>query len=131
MSVTTNDHHCWIVTLADGSPTGFEDSEPHYASEDEARKFAKDITYPNDPPPIVKRLDHLCSSATTVCGYRYDEDDEGVQHWPDGAEAFQAWLVENAEYRLGAEGELLCPAVHDCNECDAIVLRQHEAGLIA
>ncbi len=128
MSVITNEHPCWVVTNADGSPVGFEDSEPHFDTEAEARKALPDFAREDEPAPVMKQLDHLCSSATTACGYRYDEDDEGVQHWPDGAEAFQAWLIEHADYRLGANGELLCPAEHGCDECDATVLRQYEAG---
>lgn len=127
MGVVTNPKSCWIVSNADGTPTGFEDSEPHYDGEDDARKVAKDIHSLGDPAPVVKQLDHLCSEATTACGYRYDEDDEGVQHWPDGAQEFQDWLTTHADYRLGADGDLLCPADRGCDECDATVLRQYEA----
>lgn len=131
MGIVTSTHPCWIVTNADGSPTGFEDSEEHYNSEDEARKAAANLAYANELPPVVKQLDHLCSEATTACGYRYDEDDEGVQHWPDGAQEFQGWLTRHADYRLDAEGDLLCPAERGCDECDAIALRQYEAGEVA
>jgi len=127
-AITVNAEPCWIVTHADGSPSGYEDEEPHYATEDEARKAAADITYADDPVPVVKRLDNLCPSATAACGYRYDEDGEGVQHWPDTAEAFRVYLTGTADWREGSGGSLLCPAEHGCEECDAALLRQYETG---
>ncbi|MEU4558571.1 hypothetical protein AB0F72_09275 [Actinoplanes sp. NPDC023936] len=119
-AITTRTEPCWIVTLADGSPSGFEDSEPHYDNQGEAEKAATAITHADELPPIVKRLDGLCSSATTACGYRYDEDDEGIQHWPDSAEEFRKFLVFTMEYRSGERGDLLCPADRGCDECDAL-----------
>jgi hypothetical protein len=129
MSITTNTNPCWIVTKADGSPAGFEDSEPHFDTEAEACEAQATLTEEGEPPLVVKQLDNLCSEAVTACGYRYDEDDEGFQHWPDSAQEFQDWLT-NLGYRLDAGGELLCPVDHGCEECDAIVLRQYEAGLV-
>lgn len=120
MGVTTAERPCWIVTHPDGSPTGFEDDEPHYATEAEARKFADDVTAAINPPLIVKKLDNPCSAAVTVCGYVYDQDEEGEQHWPDGAQAFQDWLTTHAGYRLSSGGELLCPLDHGCDECNAL-----------
>jgi hypothetical protein len=119
-AITVTAEPCWIVTQADGSPTGFEDSEPHYASDSEARKVAYDLTCAGDPEPIVKQLDSPCASATAACGYRYDEDDEGEQHWPDSAEEFRTYLVGTADYRPGPNGSLLCPADRGCEECDAL-----------
>lgn len=129
MTVTVNTEPCWIVTDADGSPTGFEDSEPHYATEDEANKVALDITSPGDPAPVVKVLDHLCASATAACGYTYDEDDEGVQHWPDSADAFREYLTGTADWRTGTGETLLCPVAHRCDECDAIAIQPLDAEL--
>ena len=119
-AITVNAEPCWIVTNADGSPTGFEDSEPHYGTEEEARRVAQDLTSVGDPAPIVKRLDGVCASATMACGYRYDEDDEGIQHWPDTAEEFRRFLTVTMEYRTGARGALLCPADQGCEDCDGL-----------
>jgi hypothetical protein len=119
MPVTTATECCWIVVNADGSPVD-DDCESHHTTEAEAIKEAANLRYVGESAPVVKQLDHLCSSAVTVCGYVYDEDDEGAQHWPDRAEAFQDWLVKHADYRIGENGELLCPLNHGCDECNAV-----------
>jgi len=118
MGITTSDSPCWTVAWPDGRPYS-EDFEAHHDTEEEAAKSV-DHLLDDEPRPIPKQLDHLCSTATTVCGYEYDRDDEGVQHWPDGADAFRDWLVKHAGYRLGEHGELLCPLDHGCDECNAV-----------
>ncbi len=126
-AITTLPESCWIVTTADGEPTGFEDSEPHYPTEAEAQEAAASITTPGDPAPIVTRLDSPCTSATMACGYRYDEDDEGIQHSPDTADEFHKFLVYTMEYRTAPDGDLLCPHDRGCDECDEFAARLEAA----
>lgn len=103
---------CWILTY----PRERE-FEPHHDTEAQAIKEAEGDD--DDNRGVPKRLDHVCSVATTVCGYRYDEDgDYGIQHWPD-PDDLKTHLL-GLGYQFTGDGSLLCPAENDCDECDAL-----------
>lgn len=110
--IVTLDHPCWILTY----PRERE-FELHHDTEAQALKDAAEDD--DDNRGIPKRLDHVCSVATTVCGYQYDEDgDYGTQHWPDPGDLKTHLVALN--YRFTGDGSLLCPAENDCDECDAL-----------
>lgn len=117
-AIVTRTEPCWTLIHADGRPAGFEDSEPHFDSEADALKAAPAYGDVDMPDPTAKVLDGLCSTATLACGYRYDEDDEGVEHWTS-PDLLRDHLL-NDGYRPGADGAIRCPASHDCDECDAL-----------
>ncbi|GAA0583171.1 hypothetical protein GCM10010172_80260 [Paractinoplanes ferrugineus] len=109
--ITVNDHVCWVLTY----PSGPSEFEPHYDTEDKALKAAAEDD--NDNRGTPKRLDQPCATATSACGYSYDED-EFVEHWPDAGELKQH--LRGLDYRFLGDGTLLCPAGVDCDECDAL-----------
>lgn len=117
-AITTRTEPCWTLIHADGRPAGFEDSEPHFDSKADALKAAPTYGDVDIPDPTPKVLAGLCSTATLACGYCYDENGEGVEHW-DSADQLRTHLL-NEGYRPGENGSLRCPAGHDCDECDGL-----------
>lgn len=65
------DTPCWTITLADGTPAGFEESEDHYESEAEAREAAPRYQPEGEPPVQVIQLGTCCWVADLICGERY------------------------------------------------------------
>jgi hypothetical protein len=116
-AITVRATPCWTLVHADGRPAGFEDSKPHFDTEADALKAAPGYGDVDIPAPTAKSLAGLCATATTVCGYTYDEDGEGVEHWPDAA-ALRRHLTA-AGWRFAPGGEMRCPAGHGCVDCDA------------
>ena len=118
-AITTRTEHCWVVVKADGRPVGYEDSEPHFDSEADAIEALPGFAVEGDPAPVVKRLDALCSSAVAACGYVYDEEGEGVEHWPS-AEDLHAHLL-TLDWRDLPDGQMHCSADPGvCDECDVL-----------
>jgi hypothetical protein len=74
------DGPCWVLRLPNGEEAdlgAWEDT--HYSSEEEAAEAVKEMCdgYAGLSPV---RLPEQCWTATAACGYRYDEDAEGVEH---------------------------------------------------
>lgn len=76
---------CWTILLDDGTPAGFEECEPHYLSEEEARKAAPDYQREDEPPVKVVQMETRCWTATLLCGteYVYDRGDTDSNHFAD------------------------------------------------
>ncbi len=80
------DHPCWTIMLADGRAAGFEESEPHFLTEEEAGKAVPDYQREDEPPVQVTQLNTHCWVATLLCGEQYvDETDEPAMHFADEA----------------------------------------------
>jgi hypothetical protein len=115
-AITTRIEPCWTLVHADGSPVS--DIVPHYDTEADAVKAAGTFLLDPDQTLSPKLLDGLCSTAVLACGYRYDESNECVEHWPS-ADQLRDHLLKLG-YRLGPDGSLRCPADMGCDECDAM-----------
>ena len=88
------DTACWVLTNSDGEDLD-QDGVPHFASEQKAAEYAArpgDYVLPDVSPGFKPRqLDHLCVTvACSGCGYVYDEDEDGIAHFDDRAEAEKA-----------------------------------------
>lgn len=111
MPIERNHNACWVVQLVNGKPADLE-RETHFPSRElvvsELGKFASLLDA--EPADLaVTRLEEPCWLAVSVCGYVYAEDDDGIEHFQDQAEARQH--LESAEYRLGQDGSVRCPII--------------------
>lgn len=117
-AIITNADPCWTLVRPDGS--NVSDFEPHFDTEAQAAEAAKRYLTDGEPTPKPDRLAGPCSIATAACGYVYDEDGEGQEHWAS-AEELHAHLL-TAEWRDLPGGEMHCSAdPGECDECDALV----------
>lgn len=97
---------CWEL-VDDNGRTAPEAG--HFQTEAAATNAAEDW---HDPVNTSLRP-NACWTATAVCGYRYDEEDEGTVHFATRDEA--AMVVLGNDWRVRG-GVLLCPDEH-CEEC--------------
>jgi hypothetical protein len=98
---------CWVVVKADGTdPDDDGYSSPHLRTEADIRHFLSGLGEHPMSQCVPKLLDQPCVTVECACGYRYDEDDEGVIHFEDQAQADEAvkgngWTV--------VDGQPACP----------------------
>ncbi|MEU4224337.1 hypothetical protein AB0F17_08590 [Nonomuraea sp. NPDC026600] len=82
------DTTCWVLTNSDGEDLD-QDGIPHFPSEKHAEEEAAKIE--GDEVFKPRQLDHPCVIvACSCCEYIYDEDEDGVCHFDNLAEAEQA-----------------------------------------
>lgn len=115
--LTSGDEPCWIVVHPDGRPAielFFEENLLHFDTADEATKFITNARYADDPEPDVRphQLAEPCWTAVAACGYRFDEEDEGVTHFESRSQAAETvlrcdWRVRDGVLRCGDD---LCEA---------------------
>jgi len=101
---------CWTILTHDGRPAGFEESEPHFLSEAEARNNVKDYQREDEPPVKVAQLDRCCWTAVLLCGTQFVDEsgDFPGDHFLDEADTIAA---------LGEEGLFAVePGVFTCND---------------
>jgi 5'-deoxynucleotidase YfbR-like HD superfamily hydrolase len=123
------DHPCWTIMLDDGRPAGFEESEPHFLTEEDARR-AKPEFQPGDEPPVyVAQLDTHCWVAHLFCGEQYvDDTDEAACHFAD-EDVLLTSIGERGLFCV-EPGVFACDDV-DCEKCRPYViprLHQHLAA---
>lgn len=117
-AITTYTEPCWTFVRPDDDNAS--EFEPHFATEVQALEAVKYYTVEGKPPWTPKRLSGRCSIATAACGYVYDEDGEGQEHWPS-AEELHAHLL-TADWRDLPGGEMHCSAdPGECEDCDALL----------
>lgn len=114
-AIETRTEHCWTLVRANGE--NVTEFQPHFDSEAKALEAASAYTDAGVLPTPL-RLDALCSVATAVCGYVYDEEAEGQEHWKS-AEELRAHLL-TVDWRDLPDGQMHCSAdPGECDECDA------------
>lgn len=76
---------CWTILLPDGTPAGFEESEPHFLTEVEAHENVNNYQGEDAPPVHVVQLETCCWTAVLLCGteYVYDRGDFDSTHFAD------------------------------------------------
>lgn len=115
-AITTYTEPCWTLVRPDGGDVS--EFEPHFDTETQATEAASRYTDAG-VVPLPKRLDQLCSVATAVCGYVYDEEGEGQEHWAS-AEELHAHLL-TVDWRDLPDGQMHCSAdPGGCDECDEV-----------
>lgn len=113
-AITTYTEPCWTLVLPDGE--NVSEFEPHFDTEAQAIGAANRYTDAGIRP-TPQRLDGLCSVATAACGYVYDEDGEGQEHW-SSPEELHAHLL-TVDWRDLPAGQMHCSADPGaCDECD-------------
>ncbi|MFI5934759.1 hypothetical protein [Actinoplanes sp. NPDC051494] len=119
-AISTYPEPCWTLVRADGRPVGPDDAEPHFDTEAQALAAVASWHDEDRPDPTPKRLTGLCSIATAACGYIYDEDDNGQQHWQDAQELHAHLLT--VDWSDLPNGEMRCSADSGaCEECDGLI----------
>lgn len=105
------DYRCFYLTYPSGqvfTATGFEDGEIRcFGSRDRALEFAHQGVNERLGIPLVMQRENPC--LTLVCGgcdYVWDEDDDGIVHFDDRADALAfaaevGWLVLAGEPLCG------------------------------
>lgn len=93
---------CWVLpSLGRWDERHFDTREAAYA----------DLANLDDPDHGRDRLlvqrDTPCLIATTVCGYPYDRDGEGIEHLPTLEDAIAT--LRDAGFRAGPGRALYCP----------------------
>lgn len=117
-AVITNTEPCWTLVRPDG--TNVSEFEPHFDTEAQAAEAALRYRTGIVLDEVPQRLNGPCSIATAACGYVYDQDGEGQEHWAS-AEELHAHLLTAGWRDLPGE-EMHChsdPGV--CEECDALI----------
>ena len=104
------EHPCWTITLANGTPAGFEESEDHYETEAEAREAAPGYQGEDGPAVKVVQLETTCWVAELLCGKRfiYERGEEPTGHFADEINALTS-IEEEALF-------LVEPGVFACND---------------
>lgn len=89
MTTTTSAEPCWTLVMPDGSePEDDGYGIPHFDTEADARKYLADVGENPIGQCIPQRLAAPCVELECVrCGYRFDEDDEGVACWESREQA--------------------------------------------
>lgn len=110
--ITATETRCWIAVDADGKPAWHGEHETHTATREQA---LEDITrnYGGRTDLAPAQLDRPCFVAVAACGSVYDEDGEGIEHWPSAEEL--ADLLRSIDYTIGADGTVRCPDFCDCD----------------
>ncbi len=110
--ITATTAHCWIAVGADGRPVWRGEHETHTATRKEA---VDDIArhYPDRPDAAPKQMDRPCWIAVCECGSVYDEDGEGIEHWPNAEELTH--LLRSIDYTVDDAGRVRCPDFCDCS----------------
>lgn len=117
-AITTYTEPCWTLVRPDGG--NVSEFEPHFDTEAQALEAAKRYVEDRQPVPTPRVLDGCCSVATAACGYVYDEDGEGQEHW-SSAEELHAHLL-TVDWRDLPGGDMHCSADPGaCDECDALI----------
>lgn len=102
---------CWVLPDA-----GNGQDERHWPSRAAA---LADLGRGGDPDhgrnAELRHNDAACWTATTVCGYQFDYDLDGQQHWPD-KEVLRG-LLARLDYVIGQDGTLSCPSAADGCGC--------------
>ncbi|GAA3702375.1 hypothetical protein GCM10022224_080210 [Nonomuraea antimicrobica] len=94
---------CWVLTNRDGEDFDDADGVPHFPTQEKAAGWAVNLTDAWNP----RQLSHTCVTVTcTCCQYAYDEDEDGLAHFADMAEAEKAL----ADYWSFAGGQARCDA---------------------
>jgi hypothetical protein len=115
-AITTYAEPCWTLVRPDSA--NVSEFEPHFDTEEQALEAVQRYTDAG-VAPTPRRLGGLCSIATAACGYVYDEDGEGQEHWTS-AEELHAHLL-TVDWRDLPDGSMRCPAEPgDCDECDMV-----------
>jgi hypothetical protein len=116
-AITQYEGKCWRLEYADGKPVN--EFDPHFDSEEAALAAAPRYTDPDHKAvPVPVQEPDGCFVAESACGYVYDEQGEGIEHW-DSAEDLLRHLVDKKGYRPGPPGQLRCPKSY-CEVCDAM-----------
>lgn len=105
---------CWMLQNSAGE-SAFEDYEPHYLTEVEARKAAAEFgSFEDVPKPKVVQLETPCWAAVLLCGAEYVHEgyDYPSHHFEGEADLLTAM----------AEDNLFCaePGVFTCTDDDCI-----------
>lgn len=119
-AVTQSETPCWTLVHADGRPVGFEDTEPHFDNEEQARRAAPSYVRDEDddrPAPTTKQFNYRCFLATAECGYRYDEEGEGIEHHDDRDRLISTLL--DAGWKAGPDGSMGC-GEDSCDDCSKL-----------
>lgn len=115
-AITTYTEPCWTLVRPDGA--NVSEFEPHFDTEEQARGAIGRYTDAG-VAPSPQRLAGLCSVATAACGYVYDEDGEGQEHWPSAQELHDHLLT--VDWRDLPNGQMRCSADPGaCDQCDEI-----------
>lgn len=104
---------CWVTARTDGVDCG--DPETHHHTQAEAEREATRLD--QAAPLTAVRLDEPCWTATAECGYRYDEDGEGIEHGPTRADLLTALLA--AGWRATTGGGMTC-GHNECDTCPSL-----------
>jgi putative hydrolase of HD superfamily len=110
------DEPCWTIVRANGTPAGFEESEPHYLTEADARKDAPDFQREDDPPVRVIQLETHCWVAYLLCGeqFVYEGGDAPSCHFADETDVLTSieeeglFLVEPGVFTCNGDGCETC-----------------------
>lgn len=116
-AIKTYTEPCWTLVRADGG--NVSEFEPHFDTKAQAEQAVGRYTDAG-VTPVPRQMTGLCSVATAACGYVYDEDAEGQEHWTSAEELHSHLLT--VDWRDLPNGQMHCSADPDrCDECDALV----------
>ncbi|MEQ4725042.1 hypothetical protein [Nonomuraea sp. B19D2] len=94
---------CWVLTNSDGEDFDDADGVPHFPTMEKAADRAAILADAWKP----RQLDHGCVTVTCICcAYTYDEEEDGLTHFADVAEAEK--LLAN--FWSFASGQAKCDA---------------------
>lgn len=108
--IDTLAYRCWHLTWS-GEPAEIGERVPHYRTEAEAQtEIDRDET-----DAVPQQADEPCVQAVARCGFVYDEDGDGIEHFTTPQDAHDA--VTDAGWVVSADGVLHCPPGNGCDEC--------------
>ena len=102
-TISQGERACWIVHDDRGEFDGDGDRVTHFATEAKATEYLSELE--RDGLRVVENA-APCFTAVAVCGYVYDEDGEGIEHYPD-AESL-ADILRCVDWTTTADGRWLC-----------------------
>lgn len=120
---------CWTLQDSNGLPA-FDEYDPHYLTEAEAREAVAEYGFKDGPKPTVVQLEDACWTAVLLCGeeFVYDGGDYPAIHFEGEADLLTSIAEDNL---FPVE-----PGVFTCNTDDCAVClpyatprrNQHLAG---
>jgi hypothetical protein len=109
--VSRNSRPCWVPVMPDGTAWESEDGVPHFGTQNGVQGYIDEVIE-DEPKPVPAPMSTLCLNIRALCGYWFDEEDEGVVCFGSVEEITK--VVKAWGWTQSAAG-WSCSA--DCTEC--------------
>lgn len=114
------DSPCWTIVTHDGRPAGFEESEPHYLTHQEADAERAGFQPEGEPPvKVIQVPDGFCCWVAYLhCGkqFVYRGPDDDAIHFADETNLLDSMMMSDLPAVDGAAGVFACDEP-DCALC--------------